>query len=66
MSLPPGQLFRSNAVSSIGFLEEALPFTDVLPTATFAWLVENFFADTVVGKVLGLQSKGTAPEAAEK
>ena len=55
-----GQLFQSNAISSIGFLEEALPFTDVLPTATLAWFVENFFSDTVMGKVLGLQPKDAA------
>jgi len=30
------QLFQSTAVSGIGFVEEALPFTDVLPTATLA------------------------------
>ena len=60
-TLPPGQLFQSNAVSSIGFVEEALPFTDVLPTATLAWVVENFFSDTGVGKLLGLEPKVPPP-----
>jgi len=41
-----GQLFQSNAVSTLGFVEEALPFTDVIPTATLAWVLETFFADT--------------------
>ena len=51
-----GQLFQSNAISGVGFVEEALPFTDILPTATIAWLLENFFADTWPGKALGLSS----------
>ena len=49
------QLFQSNAISGIGFVEEALPFTDVLPTASLAWVVENFFSDTAIGRVLGLE-----------
>lgn len=51
-----GQLFQSNAISGVGFVEEALPFTDVLPTATIAWVLEEFFADTWPGKALGLSS----------
>jgi len=60
-----GQLFQSNAVSGIGFVEEALPFTDVLPTATLAWVVENFFSETGVAKVLGLAQKDTTKGSSE-
>ena len=28
-------------ISAIGFLEEILPFTDIIPTATIAWILEN-------------------------
>ena len=35
------QLVRSNVVSGVGFVEEARPFTDVIPTATLAWMTER-------------------------
>ena len=59
------QLFRSNAIASLGFIEEALPFTDVLPTATLAWVLEEFFADSPFGKLAGL-NKTPAPAEEEK
>ena len=31
------QMFNSNIWASINFIEEALPFMDIIPTATFAW-----------------------------
>merc|ERR1719322_998515 len=34
-------MFSSKLMSSIGFFEELLPFTDVLPTATIAWGLAN-------------------------
>ena len=52
-------------MSGIGFVEEALPFTDVLPTATLAWVVENFFSETGVAKVLGLAQKDTTKGSSE-
>jgi hypothetical protein len=55
------QLFRSSAISGLGFVEEALPFTDVLPTATLAWILEEFFADSVVGKAVGLRQPEPEP-----
>jgi len=55
------QLFRSSAISGLGFIEEALPFTDVLPTATLAWILEEFFADSVVGKAVGLRQPEPEP-----
>ena len=30
-------LFQSNAIAGIGFVEEILPFTDVIPTFTLSW-----------------------------
>lgn len=50
-----GQLFQSNAVSSIAFWEEALPITDALPTATLAWVLQHFFPNSFLSKRLGLQ-----------
>lgn len=33
-------LFQSNAIALFGFMEEILPFTDIIPSATFAWFLE--------------------------
>ena len=49
------RLFRSNAIATIGLVEEGLPFTDAIPTATLAWVLETFFAETWIGKLLGLE-----------
>merc|ERR1711953_943643 len=51
------RLFGSNFISLIGLVEEGLPFTDWFPTATFAWVVETFFPNSQVAKVLGLNGK---------
>lgn len=59
------QLFRSNAIASLGFIEEALPFTDVIPTATLAWVLEEFFADSPPAKLLGLKRPGEDPKKKE-
>ena len=56
-----GALFQSNAVSAIGFVEEALPFTDVIPTATLAWVLETLCADWAIAKALGLNSSTAEP-----
>ena len=36
-------------------LEEALPFTDALPTATTGWVLQTLFSDSPVAKLLGVQ-----------
>eukprot|EP00240_Pyramimonas_obovata_P011817 CAMPEP_0118930982 /NCGR_PEP_ID=MMETSP1169-20130426/7484_1 /TAXON_ID=36882 /ORGANISM="Pyramimonas obovata, Strain CCMP722" /LENGTH=142 /DNA_ID=CAMNT_0006873425 /DNA_START=200 /DNA_END=628 /DNA_ORIENTATION=- len=35
------RLFGSTAIASFGFIEEALPGLDFIPTATIAWCIEN-------------------------
>eukprot|EP00667_Euglena_gracilis_P016275 EG_transcript_17013 len=67
-ALALSQLFRSNALGVLGFVEEALPFTDELPTATLGWVLETFFADSPLGKLLGLKfpEDRKAEEAAAK
>ena len=49
------RLFQSNAIATIGLVEEGLPFTDAIPTATLAWVLETFFAESWIGKLLGLK-----------
>eukprot|EP00931_Biecheleriopsis_adriatica_P045073 TRINITY_DN25830_c0_g1_i1.p1 TRINITY_DN25830_c0_g1~~TRINITY_DN25830_c0_g1_i1.p1 ORF type:complete len:380 (-),score=95.96 TRINITY_DN25830_c0_g1_i1:72-1211(-) len=48
-------LFQSNMITGVGFLEELLPFTDVLPTATIAWCIDTFCGDSCLGKALGFR-----------
>jgi hypothetical protein len=45
-------------VAGLGFLEEILPFTDALPTATIAWVLETLYPASGVTKLLGLNKRG--------
>mmetsp|Transcript_65090 Transcript_65090/g.146807 ORF Transcript_65090/g.146807 Transcript_65090/m.146807 type:complete len:432 (-) Transcript_65090:134-1429(-) len=47
-------LFSSNSVAGIGFFEELLPFTDILPTATVAWCLETLLPQHPFTRALGL------------
>jgi hypothetical protein len=49
------RLFKSNALGLLGGLEEFLPFTDEIPAATLGWILETFFAESPLGKLLGLK-----------
>mmetsp|Transcript_67373 Transcript_67373/g.166407 ORF Transcript_67373/g.166407 Transcript_67373/m.166407 type:complete len:132 (+) Transcript_67373:42-437(+) len=52
------QMYGNPLLSGIALLEEGLPFTDILPTATIGWLCEF----TVLGVWLGLNlSQPQAP-----
>eukprot|EP00930_Biecheleria_cincta_P084855 TRINITY_DN74287_c0_g1_i1.p1 TRINITY_DN74287_c0_g1~~TRINITY_DN74287_c0_g1_i1.p1 ORF type:complete len:374 (-),score=55.59 TRINITY_DN74287_c0_g1_i1:186-1160(-) len=48
-------LFSSTAMAILGFTEEILPFTDIMPTATICWIIETFFADSCLGRSLGFR-----------
>ena len=50
------KLFKSNAIALIGLVEEGLPFTDCIPTASVAWMLETFFMETTVARLLGLKA----------
>lgn len=43
---------------ALEFVEEFLPFTDVLPLATICWIVETFFGDTSFAKSLQIGNYG--------
>mmetsp|Transcript_9646 Transcript_9646/g.20152 ORF Transcript_9646/g.20152 Transcript_9646/m.20152 type:complete len:100 (+) Transcript_9646:3-302(+) len=49
-------LFNSKFITVFGLAEEILPFTDIVPTATLAWILETFFAETALGRMLGMAS----------
>ncbi|CAJ1351141.1 unnamed protein product [Effrenium voratum] len=48
-------LFGSLLVSSLGTLEEILPFTDILPTATLAWGICHLECLSFLRTLLGVQ-----------
>jgi len=45
-------LFQSNFISGFGFLEEILPFTDVIPTFTLSWCLANLWPTTPLAQRL--------------
>ena len=44
----------SNVVFALEFLEEFLPFTDILPLATICWIVQTYYGDSSIAKNLGI------------
>jgi len=48
------QLYGSNLLLGLEFVEEILPLTDVLPLCTLCWVVDTFFGDSQVAKILQL------------
>ena len=59
-------LFGSNVVSTLEFVKEILPGTDILPLATFAWVMQNVFNDSPITKALGLKSAEDSAVAGDK
>ena len=47
-------LFKSQLLGGIGFLEEILPFTDVIPTFCIGWCLQNLWPTTPLAKGLGV------------
>lgn len=35
-------LYGDGLWSTVGFVEELLPFTDIIPSATLAWMTEHY------------------------
>ena len=50
-------LFQSNALAAFGFVEEILPFTDVVPTFTISWALKNLWPTTPLARRLLPQEK---------
>ena len=47
-------LFKSNLIAGFGFVEEILPFTDVVPTFTISWCLKNLWPTTPLARRLEL------------
>ena len=60
------QLFGSGALAGLGFVEEALPFSDALPTATLAWVLETVFPESAPAKWLGVGAAAKGKNRDEK
>ena len=45
-------LFKSNIIAGFGFVEEILPFTDLVPTFTLSWCLKNLWPTTPLGRKL--------------
>ena len=45
-------LFGSNVIAGFGFVEELLPFTDIIPTFTLAWCLSNLWPTTPLAQKL--------------
>ncbi|CAE7424674.1 unnamed protein product [Symbiodinium natans] len=52
-------LFGGTGLSVLGFIEEALPFTDAVPTATTGWVLQTLFSDSPLAQLLGVQPLGS-------
>lgn len=50
-----GILFGSAPLGLLNFFKEALPLLDVIPLATFAWLLVYVYPESTAAKALGLQ-----------
>ncbi|CAE7716818.1 unnamed protein product [Symbiodinium pilosum] len=50
-------LFGSKSIATVGVVEELLPFTDLMPTATLGWILETFFAESCLGRCVGFSKK---------
>mmetsp|Transcript_54516 Transcript_54516/g.174839 ORF Transcript_54516/g.174839 Transcript_54516/m.174839 type:complete len:386 (-) Transcript_54516:127-1284(-) len=51
-------LFSSGRTALVGLLEELLPYTDLVPTATLAWCLEAMAPESAVAHTLGLGRRG--------
>lgn len=59
-------LYGSNILFGLEFAEEILPFTDILPLATICWVIDSFYPQSDLAKVLQLGAyspKGWAADA---
>lgn len=49
-------IFGSTPLALLNFIKEALPFSDILPVATLAWLLAIVYPESAAARLLGLDS----------
>jgi len=47
--------FGGSQIAFLGFAEEALPFSDALPTATIGWFLQTLVPDNPLSRLLGIE-----------
>lgn len=47
-------MFNANGIALLGFVEEILPFSDAVPTATIAWCLETFMPYSPLSRAMGI------------
>jgi len=47
--------FGGTPIAFLGFAEEALPFSDALPTATIGWFLQTLIPDNPLSRLLGIE-----------
>lgn len=55
-------LFGGNLLALLGFVEEALPFADVVPTATIGWVLQTLAPDNALTSFLGIKPLEPVPQ----
>lgn len=55
-------IFGSNSLATIDFVKEILPGTDIIPVASLAWLLQNYYPESFLTKSLGLAIKEKTKE----
>ena len=59
-------LYGNGLLTTLDFVEEALPFTDVLPTATLGWVIQYTSLGRGVQGAAALQGAGAKDKEKEK
>lgn len=49
-------IFGSTPLALLNFVKEALPFSDIVPVATLAWLLAIVYPESAAARLLGLDS----------
>ena len=52
------ELYGSNVAFGLEFVEEILPFTDIIPLATICWIVDTYFPESDIARILQIGSYG--------
>jgi hypothetical protein len=55
--------YNSNVILVFEFAEEILPFTDILPLATLCWIIDTYFRETDIAKLLQLGAYASSSSA---
>ena len=58
--------YNSNVIFVFEFAEEILPFTDIIPLATLCWIIDTYFRETDIAKLLQLGSYSASSNVSDR